>query len=69
MKVIQVIGTFLHDGYQMRNISITHDDKDVTDEVRNTVYNVLRRLHRKNDYLLWDDGEYVTFDDGTRIII
>lgn len=65
MRHIRVNGTFTPSGYSLSRMALVGDNG--IDETRNTVYQVLRIVGNNTGMLMWDDGDCITFDDGTRI--
>lgn len=66
MKIIRVFGKHTDSGYNLSSIKVIKDDKAVTDESRNTVYNVLR-MSQSVGYWLFGDGSRVCFGNGDKI--
>lgn len=54
--------------YSLSGYKVLHDDGVQHDDMQ-TLFAALMRFRYAYEYLLWDDGDYVTFDDGSRIRI
>lgn len=64
MKRIKVYGSRSGAVFKMHSMKVLDDDKDVTDESRNTVYNVLRlMIPRTGIYFKASDGYFLTSDN------
>lgn len=57
MKIIRVISRATPNGRNIASMRIIQDDPNVTDESRNTVYNVMRQMP-KPTVLVWDIGTW-----------
>lgn len=68
MRKITVIGSKTEEGYNMARFSVK-EGGGFTDQTRNTVYQILRKIPIGVRFWQWDDGSDLLFDNGMKIKI
>lgn len=73
MRQIDVRGKYTEQGYDLHSI-VVRNDGGISDETRNTVYQVLRIRSKvpvivENDVWLWDNRTMLLWDNNTEIPI